>query len=135
MELFATNVFMNQRYFTSLICVRSLFKIITTSFCRDAIVSWIKKKIGPGIYNITSVEDAERILNSESKVAVGYLNSLVVSLPGSVSFMRFSLYMLVFMTFDWNGMAFSSINFMNCCCSVCSSMDKSVRILAIFFTI
>ncbi|XP_023522947.1 protein disulfide isomerase-like 1-4 isoform X3 [Cucurbita pepo subsp. pepo] len=46
---------------------------------KDAIVSWIKKKIGPGIYNITSVEDAERILNSESKVAVGYLNSLVGS--------------------------------------------------------
>ncbi|KAA0036960.1 hypothetical protein IC582_028079 [Cucumis melo] len=46
---------------------------------KDAIVSWIKKKTGPGIYNITSVEDAERILTSESKVAVGYLNSLVGS--------------------------------------------------------
>ncbi|XP_038895600.1 protein disulfide isomerase-like 1-4 [Benincasa hispida] len=46
---------------------------------KDAIVTWIKKKTGPGIYNITSVEDAERILTSETKVAVGYLNSLVGS--------------------------------------------------------
>ncbi|KAL4284293.1 hypothetical protein GQ457_16G011360 [Hibiscus cannabinus] len=44
---------------------------------KEAIVSWIKKKTGPGIYNITTVEDAERILTSESKVALGYLNSLV----------------------------------------------------------
>ncbi|XP_022970462.1 protein disulfide isomerase-like 1-4 [Cucurbita maxima] len=46
---------------------------------KDAIVTWIKKKTGPGIYNITSVEDAERILTSETKLAVGYLNSLVGS--------------------------------------------------------
>ena len=41
-------------------------------------MTWIKKKIGPGIYNITTLEDAERILTSETKVALGYLNSLVV---------------------------------------------------------
>ncbi|XP_022731208.1 protein disulfide isomerase-like 1-4 [Durio zibethinus] len=46
---------------------------------KEAIVTWIKKKIGPGIYNITTVEDAERILTSETKVALGYLNSLVGS--------------------------------------------------------
>lgn len=44
---------------------------------KDAIVTWIKKKIGPGIYNITTVDDAERILTSESKVVLGYVNSLV----------------------------------------------------------
>ncbi|MED6218511.1 Protein disulfide isomerase-like 1-4 [Stylosanthes scabra] len=44
---------------------------------KDAIVSWIKKKIGPGVHNITTVEDAERILTSESKVVLGFLNSLV----------------------------------------------------------
>ncbi|XWS71813.1 hypothetical protein CRYUN_Cryun03dG0170200 [Craigia yunnanensis] len=44
---------------------------------KEAIVTWIKKKIGPGIYNITTVEDAERILTTEPKVALGYLNSLV----------------------------------------------------------
>ena len=47
--------------------------------CRDAIVTWIKKKIGPGVSNITTVDDAERILTAESKVVLGLLNSLVVS--------------------------------------------------------
>ncbi|XP_018819528.1 protein disulfide isomerase-like 1-4 [Juglans regia] len=44
---------------------------------KDAIVTWIKKKIGPGVSNITTLDDAERILSSESKVVLGYLNSLV----------------------------------------------------------
>lgn len=44
---------------------------------KDGIVTWIKKKIGPGIYNITTTEDAERILTSEDKVVLGYLKSLV----------------------------------------------------------
>uniref|UniRef100_A0A2P2L946 protein disulfide-isomerase n=1 Tax=Rhizophora mucronata TaxID=61149 RepID=A0A2P2L946_RHIMU len=44
---------------------------------KDAIVTWIKKKIGPGIDNITTLDDAERVLTSESKVVLGYLNSLV----------------------------------------------------------
>ncbi|CAN1253205.1 Protein disulfide isomerase-like 1-4 [Linum perenne] len=46
---------------------------------KDAIVTWIKKKIGPGISNVTTLDDAERILTSESKVALAYLNSLVGS--------------------------------------------------------
>ncbi|KAF4356424.1 hypothetical protein F8388_013289 [Cannabis sativa] len=46
---------------------------------KEAIVTWIKKKIGPGINNITTTEDAERILASEGKVVLGYLNSLVGS--------------------------------------------------------
>ena len=41
-------------------------------------MTWIKKKIGPGINNITTTEEAERILTSEGKVVLGYLNSLVV---------------------------------------------------------
>lgn len=44
---------------------------------REGIVTWIKKKIGPSVYNITSAEHAEKILTSESKVVVAYLNSLV----------------------------------------------------------
>lgn len=47
--------------------------------CRDAIVTWIRKKIGPGLYNITTLDDAERILTSETKVVLGFLDSLVVS--------------------------------------------------------
>ncbi|KAE8733792.1 Protein disulfide isomerase-like 1-4 [Hibiscus syriacus] len=44
---------------------------------KDAIVTWIKKKVGPGIHNVSTIEEADRILTSESKVALGYLNSLV----------------------------------------------------------
>ncbi|KAK6121661.1 hypothetical protein DH2020_044588 [Rehmannia glutinosa] len=43
----------------------------------EAIVTWIKKKIGPGVANITTTEDAERILTSENKVVLGFLDSLV----------------------------------------------------------
>lgn len=46
--------------------------------CRNAIVSWIKKKIGSSVYNITTTEDAERVLTSEDKVVLAYLDSLVV---------------------------------------------------------
>lgn len=45
---------------------------------RDAIVTWIKKKIGPGVFNITTLDDAKRISTSENKVVLGYLSSLVV---------------------------------------------------------
>lgn len=46
--------------------------------CRDAIVNWIKKKTGPGVYNVTNVEDAEKILVSQDKLVLAYLDSLVV---------------------------------------------------------
>ncbi|GFZ13143.1 PDI-like 1-4 [Actinidia rufa] len=44
---------------------------------KEAIVTWIKKKIGPGVYNISTIEDAERVLTSENKVVLGFLKSLV----------------------------------------------------------
>ncbi|KAI3411386.1 Protein disulfide-isomerase [Psidium guajava] len=43
---------------------------------KDAIVTWIKKKTGPGVYNLTTLDDAERVLTSEDKVVLGYLNHL-----------------------------------------------------------
>ncbi|XP_055832872.1 protein disulfide isomerase-like 1-4 [Solanum dulcamara] len=46
---------------------------------KNAIVSWIRKKIGSGVYNITTTEDAERVLTSEDKVVLAYLDSLVGS--------------------------------------------------------
>ena len=42
-------------------------------------MTWIKKKIGPSVSNITTVEEAKRILTTKSKVVLGFLNSLVVS--------------------------------------------------------
>ncbi|XP_073291808.1 protein disulfide isomerase-like 1-4 [Primulina huaijiensis] len=44
---------------------------------KEAIVNWIKKKTGPGISNITTSEEAERILTSENKVVLGFLDTLV----------------------------------------------------------
>ncbi|KAJ8616007.1 hypothetical protein MRB53_035379 [Persea americana] len=44
---------------------------------KDSIVTWIKKKTGPGIHNVTTTEDAERILTSENKLVLGFLESLV----------------------------------------------------------
>ncbi|KAK7404726.1 hypothetical protein VNO78_05682 [Psophocarpus tetragonolobus] len=44
---------------------------------KDAIVTWVKKKIGPGISNITTVDDAESILTAENKLVLAFLNSLV----------------------------------------------------------
>ncbi|KAK3027181.1 hypothetical protein RJ639_042447 [Escallonia herrerae] len=44
---------------------------------KDSIVTWIRKKTGPGIHNITTTEDAERVLTSENKVVLGFLNSLL----------------------------------------------------------
>ncbi|RZB74654.1 Protein disulfide isomerase-like 1-4 isoform B [Glycine soja] len=57
--------------------VDGVHKPYTGQRTKDAIVTWIKKKIGPGVSNITTVDDAERILTAESKVVLGLLNSLV----------------------------------------------------------
>ncbi|KAF8039820.1 hypothetical protein BT93_B2129 [Corymbia citriodora subsp. variegata] len=43
---------------------------------KDAIVTWIRKKTGPGVDNLTTADDAERVLTSEEKVVLGYLNHL-----------------------------------------------------------
>ncbi|KAK9124273.1 hypothetical protein Sjap_013875 [Stephania japonica] len=44
---------------------------------KEGIVAWIKKKTGPGVTNVTTIEDAKRILNSEEKLVVGFFDSLV----------------------------------------------------------
>ncbi|KAL6586499.1 Protein disulfide isomerase-like 1-3 [Orobanche minor] len=46
---------------------------------KDAIVTWLKKKIGPCLHNITTIEEAERILANEDKIVLGFLESLVGS--------------------------------------------------------
>ncbi|XP_020964383.1 uncharacterized protein LOC107613115 isoform X2 [Arachis ipaensis] len=37
-----------------------------------------RKKIGPGVYNISTADDAERILTSENKVVLAFLTTLVL---------------------------------------------------------
>ncbi|CAH1438429.1 unnamed protein product [Lactuca virosa] len=44
---------------------------------KDAIVTWVKKKIGPGLHNLTTTEEAESILTSESPVVVAFVENLV----------------------------------------------------------
>ncbi|KAE8700838.1 Protein disulfide isomerase-like 1-4 [Hibiscus syriacus] len=44
---------------------------------KEAILTWIKKNIEPGVFNVTNLDDAGRILTSRSIVVLGYLNSLV----------------------------------------------------------
>ncbi|KAF7154764.1 hypothetical protein RHSIM_Rhsim01G0216900 [Rhododendron simsii] len=50
---------------------------LSTSLCREAIVTWIKKKIGPGVSNITTADEAVHVLTSENKAVLGFLESLV----------------------------------------------------------
>ena len=59
-------------------------------------MTWIKKKTGSGLNNITTLEDAECIWTFESKVVLGYLNSLVVCLFQCLNYFDF-----VFARFDW----------------------------------
>ncbi|KFK34745.1 hypothetical protein AALP_AA5G187700 [Arabis alpina] len=44
---------------------------------KDGIVTWLKKKASPSIHNITTKEEAERVLSAQPKVVLGFLNSLV----------------------------------------------------------
>ncbi|KAL7612115.1 protein disulfide isomerase-like 1-4 [Lactuca sativa] len=44
---------------------------------KDAIVTWVKKKIGPGLHNLTTTEEAEGVLTSESPVVVAFVENLV----------------------------------------------------------
>ncbi|CAE6076298.1 unnamed protein product [Arabidopsis arenosa] len=46
---------------------------------KDGIVTWLKKKASPSIHNITTKEEAERVLSAEPKLVLGFLNSLVGS--------------------------------------------------------
>ncbi|XP_059666073.1 protein disulfide isomerase-like 1-4 isoform X2 [Cornus florida] len=44
---------------------------------KDAIVTWVKKKTCPSIDNVTTIEEAERILTAGSKIVLGFLDALV----------------------------------------------------------
>ncbi|KAF7823408.1 protein disulfide isomerase-like 1-4 [Senna tora] len=57
--------------------IDGVHKPYTGQRTKDAIVTWIRKKIGPGIYNITTLDDAESKLTSENKIVLGFLSSLV----------------------------------------------------------
>ncbi|KAL8166833.1 hypothetical protein V2J09_008332 [Rumex salicifolius] len=43
---------------------------------KEAIVAWLRKKTGPGINNVTTTEQAEKVLRSDSIAVVAFLDSL-----------------------------------------------------------
>ncbi|KAG2655278.1 hypothetical protein PVAP13_1KG001600 [Panicum virgatum] len=53
---------------------------------KDAIVEWINKKLGPGVQNITAVDQAERILTGDDKAVLAFLDSLSLSILISAQF-------------------------------------------------
>ncbi|KAK7272140.1 hypothetical protein RJT34_28562 [Clitoria ternatea] len=54
------------------------YKPLQGSLTKDAIVTWITKKIGPSrIHNVTTSEEAQRILTDQPRLVLGFLNSLV----------------------------------------------------------
>ncbi|KAI3459002.1 hypothetical protein Pfo_015665 [Paulownia fortunei] len=59
--------------------VDGVHKLYAGQRTKDAIVTWLKKKIGQGLHNITTIEEAEHILADEDKIILGYLESLVGS--------------------------------------------------------
>ncbi|CAA7390439.1 unnamed protein product [Spirodela intermedia] len=55
-------------------------KTYTGQRTKEGIVTWIKKMTGPGVQNITTVEEAETVLTAEDKLVVGYFDSLLDTL-------------------------------------------------------
>ncbi|KAH9288520.1 hypothetical protein KI387_032637 [Taxus chinensis] len=51
-------------------------KLYSGERTKEGIVSWIKRKTGPAVFNITSTKDAETLVEPESPVAVGLFDSL-----------------------------------------------------------
>ncbi|XP_021767568.1 protein disulfide isomerase-like 1-3 [Chenopodium quinoa] len=56
--------------------VDGVYKSYEGERTREGIVSWLKKKIGYAVNNVTTVEEAEDILLAESKLVVAYVDSL-----------------------------------------------------------
>jgi protein disulfide-isomerase A1 len=45
---------------------------------RDAILAWITKKLGPEVQNLTTADEAERVLTGEETAVLAFLHSLSV---------------------------------------------------------
>uniref|UniRef100_A0A0D9VB03 protein disulfide-isomerase n=1 Tax=Leersia perrieri TaxID=77586 RepID=A0A0D9VB03_9ORYZ len=65
-----------QGFPTILFFIDGVPKDYTGPRTREAIVSWINKKLGPGVHNITTVDEAEKILTGEDKALLAFLHSL-----------------------------------------------------------
>ncbi|KAL5733482.1 hypothetical protein ACOSQ2_033174 [Xanthoceras sorbifolium] len=43
---------------------------------REAVMTWVKRKMRLGVYNITTMDEAKRVLAEESKLVLGFLRTL-----------------------------------------------------------
>lgn len=66
-----------QGFPTILFFIDGVHKPYPAQRTKEAILTWIKKKTGPGISNITTTEEAEHILSTESTLVLAFLDSLV----------------------------------------------------------
>jgi len=65
-----------QGFPTILFFIDGVHKQYTGQRTKEGIVSWIKRKTGPAVSNLTTTEDAETLLDSGSTAAVGLFDSL-----------------------------------------------------------
>ncbi|KAL6629357.1 hypothetical protein ACP70R_029122 [Stipagrostis hirtigluma subsp. patula] len=65
-----------QGFPTILFFIDGVHKDYTGARTKDAIVAWIDKKLGPSVQNVTTVDDAERILTGDDKAVLAFLDSL-----------------------------------------------------------
>ncbi|GAB2276755.1 Protein disulfide isomerase-like [Dionaea muscipula] len=63
-------------YPTILLFVDGEHRVYNGARNKDAIVTWVRSKTSPSIRNITTIEEAEQIVNSESRMVVAFLDSL-----------------------------------------------------------
>uniref|UniRef100_A0A453MNT4 Uncharacterized protein n=1 Tax=Aegilops tauschii subsp. strangulata TaxID=200361 RepID=A0A453MNT4_AEGTS len=55
-----------------------LLRILFLLCCRDAIVAWIGKKLGPAVQNLTTADEAEKIVTGDDVAVLAYLDHLSV---------------------------------------------------------
>ncbi|XP_047085009.1 protein disulfide isomerase-like 1-4 [Lolium rigidum] len=65
-----------QGFPTLLFFIDGVHKDYTGERTKDAIVAWITKKLGPGVQNITTADEAERIVTGDDTAVLAFLESL-----------------------------------------------------------
>jgi protein disulfide-isomerase A1 len=72
-----------QGFPTILFVIDGIPKDYTGARTRDAIVTWIDKKLGPGVHNRSDMHHAERTLTGDDKAVLAFLDSLSVRTTSS----------------------------------------------------
>ncbi|GJN13244.1 hypothetical protein PR202_ga31595 [Eleusine coracana subsp. coracana] len=65
-----------QGFPTILFFIDGVPKDYTGARTKDAIVAWIDNKLGPGVHNLTDLDNAERILTGDDKAVLAFLDTL-----------------------------------------------------------